>query len=235
MSTNNVINSNFSYQTLRLMIGGLGILLPIILPIFNNWVVEDSISHFYYTKSSIVFTSVLFALGLFLFSYRGVERMNTKLSDNIITNLAGFCAMGVALIPKSYFGGNGSSKISQLKTYLQNNDLTIQFVHDDEIWGNCHNALAIAFFVAVGFMVAFRFVSTKQTKGRNIFYKVCGFGVWIALALTILYVLLGWKTPKHGVFIGETIALYFFGIAWFMKSGIFDKDSSGKSKFRFSP
>ena len=64
-----------SYFTLRKTLGLLGILLPFVL-VFGNWIIfrdglENSISSYYHTGMGDVFVGILFAMGLFLFSYKG--------------------------------------------------------------------------------------------------------------------------------------------------------------------
>ena len=85
-----------SYLTLRKAVGILGILLPVVLaigvPIISNCnIIQDSISDYYFTKMGSVFVGTLYAVGLFLFSYKGYER-----KDSIASKLACLFALGVA-------------------------------------------------------------------------------------------------------------------------------------------
>ena len=67
-----------SYLTLRKAIGVLGISFPVILAlgacIFAGFDIQRSVSSYYHTNMQDVFAGILFAIGLFLFSYRGYER-----------------------------------------------------------------------------------------------------------------------------------------------------------------
>jgi len=68
-----------SYLSLREAVGILGFSLPIVLVlgnllIFHSKAIEDSISNYYYTGMRGVFVGTLWAIGVFLVSYRGYER-----------------------------------------------------------------------------------------------------------------------------------------------------------------
>jgi len=227
-----VIDSNLSYRALRLMIGVLGLLLPIILPLANKGVMMKSISKFYYTDSSIFFTSILFAIGLFLFSYRGKEKVKGEVSDNIITNFGGLFAMMTALIPTNYYEGGSSQNLEYLKSFCTEHCFSIQYIHDNGSIGWVHTISAILFLIIVGYMSFFRFTKDTQSDPRNLFYEVCGIGVWVTLIITGLDMALKWNFTEFDVFIGESIALCFFGVAWLTKSGLFDKDDNGNWKFK---
>lgn len=64
--------------TLRKVIGILGMSLPLLLFLFlflDNGLNEplDSISHYYYTRVSGIFVSILSILGIFLIIYKGIK------------------------------------------------------------------------------------------------------------------------------------------------------------------
>ena len=96
-----------AYLTLRRVVGALGVLLPPTLffgaLILSSTGLQESISHYYGTVMRGVFVGVLFAIGVFLYSYIGYEPSDDKKrfepSDNIAGNLACFFALGVALFP----------------------------------------------------------------------------------------------------------------------------------------
>jgi hypothetical protein len=86
---------------IRKFIGLLGLSLPIILPISKGEFLA-SISHYYYsTLSSLLFIIILSAFGLFLISYKGyVKDINSEeISDDFLTNIAGFAALLLVFIP----------------------------------------------------------------------------------------------------------------------------------------
>ena len=96
----------FTYRRLRRAIGYLGAGLPFVLVIlsqfsFFNTRVQLSISHYYYTNLREIFTGTLCAVGFFLIRYKGHGNASIWKNDNLLTNIAGFMAIGVALVPTS--------------------------------------------------------------------------------------------------------------------------------------
>ncbi len=83
---------------LRQIVGWIGTLLPIVLlvgvAISSTESRPDSMSGYYYTDMRNVFVGSLCALGAFLGAYDGYDDL-----DRWITNIAGFCAIGVAFCP----------------------------------------------------------------------------------------------------------------------------------------
>jgi len=62
----------YSYLSLRKAVGWIGMSLPFVLMlgvilIFNGNLIQESISHYYYTGMRNVFVGALCAVGLFLF------------------------------------------------------------------------------------------------------------------------------------------------------------------------
>jgi hypothetical protein len=89
-------DSIISYLLLRKSLGWIAIAMPFALG-FGAWFFEgipwaDSISAYYYTSMRDVFVGTMFAVGVFLFCYRGRNRQ-----DNIVTNLAGIAAAAIGL------------------------------------------------------------------------------------------------------------------------------------------
>src|SRR5450432_3079276 len=89
-----------SYFTLRVLIGAAGVLLPFLLVIgkfiYNNSLqIEYSISDYYDNGTAgDILVGVLFALGFFLLSYKGYDRIDSRAA-----NLGCVFALGVALCP----------------------------------------------------------------------------------------------------------------------------------------
>ena len=137
---------NVSHLELRRNLGILGISLPFILVIGNGLKIESSLSAYYYTNMSVYFTGVLFAFGMFLYSYKGYEKKDEKISDNFITNVAGVLAITTALVPGTC------------------NFIECCFAnwHKSGLWGGIHFGSAAIFLVITSWMSFFRF-----TKGKD--------------------------------------------------------------------
>jgi hypothetical protein len=99
------IGRDLSARAHRQLIGYLGLLLPILLYLLAGlrstkglepWKLLTSVSAYYYTGGIGIFIGVLFALSLFLFSYRGYEGEKV---DRFLGKVAGIAALGVPLFP----------------------------------------------------------------------------------------------------------------------------------------
>lgn len=96
---------DLSQQAHRQLIGLLGLFLPVLLYLLaglrptdglHPWSLLPSVSAYYYTGAVGVFTGVLFALSLFLFTYPGYKGI---IADRLVGRLGGAAALGVALFP----------------------------------------------------------------------------------------------------------------------------------------
>lgn len=198
---------NVDYLTLRKYLGGLGIALPIALLVGNGLKLEESISHYYYTGMSVVFTGVLIAFGLFLISYKGYPKKEDEIiSDNAVTNLAGFLALIVALVPTA---------CSYCEAGVPNG-------HDDTVRSTVHLVSAGLFIALMGFMSFNQFVKGEHeditSKRRKRVYRTSGIVIWAVVLFLLLEFTFGFKLTAFDTFVGEAVALLFFGIAWLTKS-----------------
>ena len=88
-----------SYLFLRRAIGFIGIGLPVVLVVGVLLVDHeflDSISGYYYSPMRGVFVGAMCAVGAFLLSYRGYDRL-----DNLTATAAGVAAVAVRLSSRS--------------------------------------------------------------------------------------------------------------------------------------
>ncbi|MBK7131647.1 MAG: hypothetical protein IPH69_02125 [Bacteroidales bacterium] len=221
------------YRT-RKAIGWLGILLSFILlllsliPFFKT-AIQPSISHYYYTNLREIFTGVLCATSLFLISYRGYSNEIFCLNENIMTNIAGFLALGVALMPTNPVKVNGEINwVDKIDTLLP--------VY--ESWtGTLHYIFAAGFFFILAHISHNIFVlgqieikgKTTQPYNENRIYRICGWVIFIAILLI----------PAGKFLIGEystlpleAVALVAFGISWLTKGRIFEvTKAAGKAVY----
>lgn len=207
-----------SYLGLRKCIGIIGVALPIVL-LFGRILLEslgmmkleslgilDSISAYYYSVMRDVFVGSLCATGVFLFSYR-YERWGW---DDILGDVAGVSAIGVALFPTT---PPPSPKV--VVTTLQ---MTI---------GTVHLLLAGCFLLTLAIFALVLFTKTHPNKGptprkrkRNMVYWSCGSAILVFLVLIVLDIFLPgpqWLQSLHPLFWLESLATWAFGIAWFVK------------------
>jgi hypothetical protein len=201
-----------SYYTLLKLIGILCTSLPVIVVlggfIQKGFVIEPSLSAYYYTNMRDYFIGLLIGVGLFLITYRGYEKI-----DAIMTDISGICIIGVAIFPAMNGVGAKGVKIGlfQIEAYLSN---------------TIHTLLACICFVCLAFMCLFVFtkngneVLTPEKKLRNKIYKTCGMIMVLDMAFHQLVVMIlsnDVVLTMKLILITETILLFAFGIAWLVK------------------
>jgi len=248
----NTSNNNdpivISYLGLRKTIGWLGMLLPFML-LIGNYVVNKldilnpdvfiktdcsdpylagcffkfSISHYYYSTVGELFTGILIAVALFMFSYKGYKRLAGEkgFTDNALTNFAGIFALGVVIFPTS------------AENCIEDN---IRIFLSSTVTGYIHFFMASLFFISLSLMciINFRRTGDKETFGKNEnhnTYLFCGIGMLTCLFLIFIYskwmeTKFDWLDKIHPVFCLEAIALILFGISWLLK---------GKVDFKYIP
>lgn len=193
-----------SYLKLRQFIGFLGIVLPIMLflggvVVFHTGL-RPSLSDYYHTGMRDVFVGTLWAIGVFLISYRGYEKR-----DDIAGNLACAFAVGLSIFPVAGEGATGSEKAI----------------------GHLHFIFAAAFFLTLVYFSLFLFTLTNpnatptpRKRMRNRVYRVCG---WLMLACVVGIALFkalldeAWVRDHRIVFVLETVAIVAFGVSWLVK------------------
>ncbi len=98
-------------KTLRILVGLLGVLLPIFLYGFlliatGHTSPLDSISHYFYTRVSSVFIIIVSLLAVFLLVYKGKASI-----DFYLSSIAGIFALLLLLFPTDNISGFGEDEI----------------------------------------------------------------------------------------------------------------------------
>ncbi|MFD9739835.1 DUF998 domain-containing protein [Umezawaea sp. NPDC059074] len=188
-----------SYLFLRRAIGFIGIGLPVVLVVGVLLVDHeflDSISGYYYSPMRGVFVGAMCAVGAFLLSYRGYDRL-----DNLTATAAGVAAIGVALFP----------------TTPRDTHTPAQGVV-----GVVHLAFASVFFLALAYFCLVLFTKSDKARPttrklqRNRVYVVSGWVILVCLALIVVVNLLP-HTELHLALWLESAAILAFGFAWLTK------------------
>ena len=186
-----------SFRTLRRIVGFLGIALPLVLAFWGfavcaNHRLQPSISDYYYCRTRDALVGILFTIGWFLYAYPGYER-----KDNVAGNIAGLCALGVAIFPDQgpgiepaiHFGSAGLLFLT-----LSYFSLLLFTKHD----GN----------------------PTPEKRKRNRVYRTCGVIMLLCIATLTAYHLAPRSTAIDAlrpVFWLESLALWAFGVSWGVK------------------
>jgi len=205
---------------LRIIIGALGILLPVILLVIHRTLLS-SISHYYYTSASVFFIGILSAFGLVLISYKGypIDKTKENISDDWLATLAGLCVLIAVIIPTKCSGACETLQFCG-KPYLLG--------HDDGTGGMIHLISAGLCLVILGWMCAYKFtLDDGLSKSVRHLYRYCGALVWASVAvLVVLYSIEKiWHVDFNDYFCGytyvcETMAFWAFSIAWLVKGRV---------------
>jgi hypothetical protein len=204
----------FTYRRIRRAIGYLGITLPLLLVglsfiSFFNTPVQPSISDYYYTNLREIFTGTLCATGLFLICYKGHKNPSILKNDNLLTNISGIMALGVALIPT-----NPEDIRAKIYTIIPS---TAKWI------GYLHYSFAAIFFLILALLAINVFTIGQENETRapksilneNNIYRVCGYLILVAILLVPVSEQLKWF--RYSTLIFEAVALFAFGTAWLIK------------------
>lgn len=212
MTTSN--NPVITYRRMRQAIGYLGMALPIVLllaSLFRNYVqLQHSISHYYYTNMREIFTGILCAVGLFLIRYKGWGNSKWWLNDNLLTNVAGAAAFGVALIPTNPDAGmdKGHTLIPSDWQYL----------------GWFHYGFAVILFGSFA-MLSLKVFTLWQQRSENVaksildennIYRTCGILIFVFIILIPVTNKL-FPGFHYWTILFESLSLLTFGTSWLVK------------------
>jgi len=207
-----------SYLKLRQLIGWLGIALPVALLLWTLItpdcnIVLDSISAYYHSSAGHLFVSITMCLAVVLWTYRGYEK------DYILFRIAAALATVVAFVPN-----------------LQEQPVSGCFIRQNfsAVSDKIHLVAAVGFFLILAYICIAVFTKSSKRASefgvakqkRNALYKACG---WVMLG-TMLFLMINYFFPSifltkiKALFVGESIMLFAFGIAWLTKGQLMLKD-----------
>jgi hypothetical protein len=210
---NNIHSFVISYLKLRIGLGFVGFLLPIVLIagslLFDNCTqIQPSISHYYYTVMGNYFVGSLCAVALFLFFYKGYDR-----KDTLAANISAVCALVVAFFPTS-------PDVSSVCTFVTNNRInSVNYIHYTAA-GLLFSSFAFFCLVLFRRTDATKEMSCNKVK-RNKIFKICGIIIIVCIALIATYNFIDSLEITIGKYkptlVLESIALFAFGISWITK------------------
>ncbi|MGW6914892.1 hypothetical protein ACWGB8_13935 [Kitasatospora sp. NPDC054939] len=193
-------------RRLRLGVGVIGFLLPIVLPLGNSLTssrlaVLSSMSASYYSDMRDVFVGGLCAVGVFLICYRHDRR------EDRLSSVAGVLAVLVALLPTE-----PPSSVEPDPSPLQ------------QTVGLLHLGCAAGLFGVLAYFCLRLFADSPSSGGRrparDWVYLVCGWVIVACIAVaTVAAVLhLAWDAPLTPTYLAEAVSVFAFGVAWLVKS-----------------
>jgi hypothetical protein len=214
----------------RAIIGILGIALPILLIIGENFLsggvhVRGSISAYYHTSMRDIFVAGLCVIGFFLATYRSGQ---ARTSDFWISLVAGLAVIGVVFFPtmRPHLLPDaprcGVSPMPEGCSFLQQ-----QLGERLVAW--IHFTFAVIFILSLAAMCLFVFAKGERDRSNRpemetnskmvTIVKACGWLILAAVAWVIIGGLLKftiWElTP---LYLGELISVWAFAAAWLIKA-----------------
>lgn len=223
-------NHVFTYRRLRQAIGYLGIGLPILLvgfslfPVFKTEI-QPSISAYYYTNLRDIFTGTLAAVGFFMISYRGHRDPSVWKNGQLLTNIAGVMAIGVAFIPDAPKAEH-QEVFSLIPNYYS--------------WLSKLHYLFAALLFGIFALLAINVFTIGQNKAENIpvstinennIYRFCGRAILVLIILVPVSKII--DLFRYSTLVLEALALFFFGTAWLIKGrALGDEGKLGEKLYR---
>lgn len=234
--TDNIFNLNFAddqkigltnQNTLRKVVGILGMLLPVLLWLFvlvdsGHGSPMDSLSHYYFTRAASVFCVVVSLMAIFLIIYKGKEPIDFYLSV-----IAGAFAFLLVLFPTDNIARCCDAATPYSLTNLNESGTRVLF----------HYISAAIFLFCLAIMSIFVFTKSDKTtatmtlnkKKRNLIFRICGIIMIIAMLIVFIGGFFGVIPPDvynayNITFWMETIAIEAFGFSWLTKGGAVIKD-----------
>lgn len=205
-------------NTLRKIVGALGMLLPLLLFLFL-WAdsgfntILPSISHYYYTRASGIFLIVLSMLSVFLLIYKGEE-----IQDFYASVIAGTSSLLLLLFP------TGNLDIKGYETFWP---VSVTHLNTCAFREGFHYFSAGVFLLTLAYMSAFLFTKSNVAPSkrtdmkivRNRIYRVCAALIVIAIAFVAVSAkFLPEFHEKYCItFWMEVIAVEAFGFSWLTK------------------
>ena len=198
-------NITAAYLSLRVGIAVMAITLPFVLwiggHILGHQALQGSMSAYYHCGGGAmrdIFVGFLFAIGAFLYLYKGYTEL-----ENYALNFAGVFVIGVALVPMEWDCGSACHRLT------------------------FHGMFAVLFFLSIAYVCIFRASDTlslipdekAKTRYRRI-YKIFGLAMIVlpAIAVVLSSVLEHDSKQPKGTFFVEAAGVLVFGLYWIVKS-----------------
>ena len=223
-------NDVFTYRRLRRAIGYLGFVLPVVLVAFSfipyfKTELQPSISDYYYSNLRDIYTGTLAAVGLFMICYKGHGNISIWKNDQLLTNVAGVMAIGVALIPI-----DPEFEPLEVYTLIPYDYPWLSWLH----YGFAALLFGIFALLAINVFTIGQRESEEipvSTFNENRIYRFCGGA--IILLIFLIPVSERFRLFKYSTLILEALALFFFGIAWLIKGrALGDEGKIGEKLYR---
>ena len=211
-----------SYLVMRLFVGALGFLLPLMLVFGDGWGFDgspfprNSLSAYYYSGVRELFVGTLCATGVFLATYKVAD----KTLDNTLSWVAGVAAAVVALCPTGRADHD-----------LEFDEMPLQTAWGEHTVETIHFVAAAIFIVSLGVITYFFGVreggrpqrpDTKSPRFWRNFHYACAGAIGLALLWIVVTMWVIDDGPRWALLAGEWAAVWAFAASWFAKGAEFD-------------
>ena len=201
-------------RLLRAVLGVIGISFPLVLW-FGGCVIADlslqeSMSAYYHTRMHDVFVAFLCIIAMGLFAYRGYRKPGSKIGgESWLATAAAACAVGVAIFPPD--------KQPYISTPV------VPLLPGLGWFGPVLHFISTLGFIGILVWFAWRFTNTNlpditenpKKQQRNCIFRTCAIVMTCAAAYAVVDTKIEIEGP--GVYWGEAIAVFAFGVSWFVK------------------
>ncbi|GAA4732964.1 hypothetical protein [Phytohabitans rumicis] len=219
-----------SYLLIRIVLGFLGIALPIVF-IIGEWLflrggvhVRGSLSAYYHSSMRDVFVAGLCVTGFLLLTYMAAER---RTPDFWISVLAGVAVIGVAFFPTWRPGlADGAPHCGTSPEPAGCS--AVQQEIGEGLTATIHYTCAVIFILSLA-VIAYLF--SRRDKARNhedraaMVQRICMWVIIGAVAFVavgkLLDITIGELTP---LYLGEVLSVWAFGVSWLLAA----RDLPGK-------
>lgn len=189
-----------TYMNLRVGMGVIALVFPLLLLVggyASGLHVQDSIGAYYHTPMRNFFVGGLFALGSFLFLYKGFTRQ-----ENYALNVAGVLAVLIAVVP---IDAPSDPPIAPSLT----------------MW--LHRAFGYLFFLAIAYVCIFRAADTTPfiaSRAWSRFYRWMYklLGVCMIVVPGVVFFLVSEHQLNWKILLLEWVAIWLFAAYWLLKS-----------------
>jgi hypothetical protein len=182
-----------TYQTLRVVLFVIALSFPFVLWIggclySGHLALEGSMSDYYHGPLRNWFVGVLFAISVMLVAYKGYRP-----AENVALNIAGACAVLVALFPNRQPGPN------------------------------YHAFFAVCFFLCIAYVCIFcasatlPLVKEERRAYYRRLYKILGWAMVISPAVALIMTLI-FNARSSYIFFAEACGVYAFAAYWLVKT-----------------
>lgn len=200
-------NYRKSLLLMRTAIGAVGILLPLTLILIDRVALKGgilargSLSAYYHSGARDVFVGTLFAIAIFLITYKVFEHH----WDNRVSTVAGIAALGVALFPTAR-PADSDLPLTGLQERL-----------GESLVRGLHFTFTLTFILSIA---AICILFGRQATGP---WKRFHWGCVVVIAIAIVFVIgtnaVG-RFDDYSMLLGEWAAVWAFGASWLVKGAL---------------